>query len=233
MTSQSPEPAPSHDTKERILATAERLFGAQGYDGTSLRQVTREAEVNLAAVHYHFGGKLELLKAVVARRADEVNRQRLDALAAAEQRAAGRPLEVEEILEAFLGPPLRHSGPTEPDWASFMALVGRINTLGDEAYEALKDVFREVRARFFPAIARALPELSPAELAWRMHFVIGLMSTLIVDRKRLAVLTDGLCASEDPEETLRQVIAFAAAGLRAPPCAVRAVAEPKRSRGSR
>ena len=51
----------SKDTKERILDAAERLFAAHGFAGTSLRAVTKEAGVNLAAVHYHFGTKEDLL----------------------------------------------------------------------------------------------------------------------------------------------------------------------------
>ena len=45
------------DTGERILDAAERLFMAHGYEGTSMRQITSEAGVNLAAVNYHFGSK--------------------------------------------------------------------------------------------------------------------------------------------------------------------------------
>ena len=54
------------DTKEKILDTAERLIGEQGYAATSLRQIIAQAGVNLAAVHYHFGSKEDLLDAVVA-----------------------------------------------------------------------------------------------------------------------------------------------------------------------
>ena len=49
------------DTKERILDVAERLFAERGFDGVSMRDLTREAEVNLAAVNYHFGGKDALI----------------------------------------------------------------------------------------------------------------------------------------------------------------------------
>ena len=48
----------SPDTRERILDAAERLFMAHGYEGTSMRQITGEAGVNLAAVNYH----LELVR---------------------------------------------------------------------------------------------------------------------------------------------------------------------------
>jgi AcrR family transcriptional regulator len=44
-------------TKERILDAAEALFMEHGFEATSLRQITALAEVNLAAVSYHFGSK--------------------------------------------------------------------------------------------------------------------------------------------------------------------------------
>ena len=55
------------DTRERILDVAERLFMERGYEATSLRMVTGAAEVNLAAVNYHFGSKEGLLREVFRR----------------------------------------------------------------------------------------------------------------------------------------------------------------------
>ena len=52
------------DTKEQILNVAERQFAEKGYAGTTLRGVIKEAEVNIAAVHYHFGSKEELFIAL-------------------------------------------------------------------------------------------------------------------------------------------------------------------------
>ena len=48
--------------KERILDVAERLFADFGFPVTSLRDITREAGVNLAAVNYHFGSKEALAR---------------------------------------------------------------------------------------------------------------------------------------------------------------------------
>ncbi|PJF45437.1 MAG: TetR/AcrR family transcriptional regulator, partial [Candidatus Thermofonsia Clade 3 bacterium] len=61
-------------TRERILDAAERLFAERGFAGTSLRDITSEARVNLAAVNYHFGSKDELFLATVVRRLEPVNR---------------------------------------------------------------------------------------------------------------------------------------------------------------
>src|SRR5665213_3587696 len=49
------------DTKTRILNAAEKLFGMNGFDATSLRDITAEAQVNLAAVNYHFQSKDSLI----------------------------------------------------------------------------------------------------------------------------------------------------------------------------
>ena len=67
-----------------------------------MRQIITDAGVNLAAIHYHFGSKEELLDGLVLRKAGPVNDERiarLDRLAAAN---GGRPRNVEEVLEAFL-----------------------------------------------------------------------------------------------------------------------------------
>src|SRR5712672_2244917 len=90
------------DTKQKILDTAERLLGEQGYAATSLRQVIAAAKVNVASVHYHFGSKEDLLDAVVARKAGPVTVERLARLDRVE--AAAGPLDVEKVLEAFLMP---------------------------------------------------------------------------------------------------------------------------------
>ena len=53
------------ETKDRILDAAETLFMEHGYEATSLRSLTTAADVNLAAVNYHFGTKEELFEALI------------------------------------------------------------------------------------------------------------------------------------------------------------------------
>ncbi|MDT8859377.1 forespore capture DNA-binding protein RefZ [Alkalihalobacillus sp. MEB130] len=43
--------------KDRIIDAAVRLFHTQGFDGTSVRDIASKANVNVALVSYHFGGK--------------------------------------------------------------------------------------------------------------------------------------------------------------------------------
>src|ERR1017187_9526216 len=94
------------DTRQKILDAAERLFGEQGYVATSLRHIIAEAGVNLAAIHYHFGSKEELLDQLVMRKAGPVNEERLALLDHYEAEAGAMPVPVDKILRAFLEPPL-------------------------------------------------------------------------------------------------------------------------------
>src|SRR5690606_21016003 len=95
---------PAHfSTKDRILSAAEELFAQHGFAGTSLRQVTSLAAVNIAAVNYHFGSKENLINEVVRRRMDVMSAQRLQQLGAA---VRDHPGQLEPILAAFVEPAL-------------------------------------------------------------------------------------------------------------------------------
>ena len=56
------------DTRERLLAAAERLLLESGYDDVSVRAVCTAADANPAAVHYHFGSKEALVAALLQSR---------------------------------------------------------------------------------------------------------------------------------------------------------------------
>jgi AcrR family transcriptional regulator len=60
------------DTKERILEAACSLFAAQGYEGTSTRQVGAAADANIGTIAYHFGGKEGLYHAALGRMYERV-----------------------------------------------------------------------------------------------------------------------------------------------------------------
>jgi AcrR family transcriptional regulator len=97
-------PSPDHAdrdasprTRERLLRAAEILFARRGYRGTSIRGITSLAGCNLAAVNYHFGGKLDLYREMFQRRLGVLREQR-----ASEVRRALDALGGKSDLEAFL-----------------------------------------------------------------------------------------------------------------------------------
>ncbi|HUI68061.1 MAG TPA: TetR/AcrR family transcriptional regulator [Nitrospirota bacterium] len=55
----------SHDTANRIVSEATRLFAARGYDGVSIHDISEAAGVNIAAVNYHFESKANLFQQII------------------------------------------------------------------------------------------------------------------------------------------------------------------------
>ena len=49
----------------QILEVAETLFAENGFDGTSIRDISKEAKINIAMVSYYFGSKERLLEALI------------------------------------------------------------------------------------------------------------------------------------------------------------------------
>lgn len=63
------------DTRTSILIAAEKLFAEQGYEGTSTRQIAREAGANMAMISYYFGSKDGVFMEVMANNIKEFNTQ--------------------------------------------------------------------------------------------------------------------------------------------------------------
>ena len=206
----------SRDTKERILDAAELLFAELGFAASSLRQITHQAGVNLAAVNYHYGSKEALIEAVMARRLEPLNRERLDLLERAEREAGDEGPPLERILEAFIGPPLRMKEAAGETGTNFMRLMGHaMNQPNDRILDLVTGQFTEVLRRFSEALARALPGLPREQVIWRMLFSVGVMTHTMVMSKHVDHLTQGLLDPSDAEAVIRRMLPFLAGGFRA------------------
>jgi AcrR family transcriptional regulator len=205
------------DTKTRILDAAEDLFAENGVAETSLRAITAAAEVNLAAVHYHFHSKEGLVEEVFRRRLAPVNRERLEMLDRAEQNAGGDVPPLEAIVEAFVAPALRMA--RDPQHGPLARrLVGRAFTEpGDLFQERMRRHFGVVRDRFQAAVRRALPDLPERDLFWRLHVLVGAMAHTMADSTKLRFLSDGVCDADDVDAAVRQLVHLGTALLTAPP----------------
>ncbi|BFM41847.1 TetR family transcriptional regulator [Flavobacterium sp. CFS9] len=54
-----------NDKKIQILEVAEKLFSEKGFEGTSIRDISKHAKINIAMVSYYFGSKERLLEALI------------------------------------------------------------------------------------------------------------------------------------------------------------------------
>lgn len=199
-------------TKERLLTAAEDLFAQFGFAGTSLRQVTTRADVNIAAVNYHFGSKENLVNEVFRRRLDELSQKRLAALAFAREAA---PTDLEAILGAFVEPALaltldRHGG------SAFVRVLARAYAEKNERLRKfLSDNYGHVLREFAKAIAELLPTLGKEELYWRLDFIAGALTYAMADFG-LIKRPGNVSERTHCQRSAQALIRFAAAGLRAP-----------------
>jgi AcrR family transcriptional regulator len=177
-------------TRDRLLDAAERLFAEHGYQATTMRGLTAEAEANIAAVNYHFGCKQSLLEAVVHRALAPVveeRRRRLDAL--------GDAPPVEAVVEAIVGPLI--------ECAEGAPLLGRLFVDPDPAMRChVQAELSDASCQRMAVLQRALPDVPRDELWLRL-------------RAMYTVVGGHLAGTLGPCERA-QLVTFLAAGLRAP-----------------
>lgn len=63
------------DKQIQILEVAELLFAEKGFDGTSIRNIAKEAKINIAMVSYYFGSKERLLESLIFYRTSDLKNQ--------------------------------------------------------------------------------------------------------------------------------------------------------------
>ncbi|KDC57396.1 TetR/AcrR family transcriptional regulator [Bordetella bronchiseptica] len=211
----------STSTREIILETAEQLFAQQGHDGTSMRQITSAAGVNLAAVNYHFGSKEALVQAVLKRRLEEVNRERLRLLDELEAAAGGTPLKPSQIVDAFFGTLLRLAASPNHAGKSFLPLLERTMTDPSGFIRTLfAEEYADVMERYKNALFAALPGVPRAEIMWRFQFMLGATSYAIMGTDTLRFVTgwtfDQAEPPDNPHWLLPRLLSFLLGGLRAP-----------------
>ena len=158
-------------TQEKILNAAEALFAEQGFEQTSLRQITTEADVNLASVNYHFGSKKALIQAVMARYLEVFMPKLAEQLV---QLAERGDFTTRDVFDCFREPlselrQVRKHGPT-----LFLSLLGfAYAEIQGHLRRYTMDHFGDVMALLLDTLHQANPQLSPVDMFWRLHFVLG------------------------------------------------------------
>ncbi len=205
------------DTKQRILDAAEELFAEQGFDGASLRAITAGAGVNLAAVNYHFRSKETLIQAVLARKLGPINQMRLALLSEYEAEASPRPVQLEKIVRAMVGPMVQSVTTKGAGSMNFGTVMGRVYLERNPRLQRLLVAeLRGVIKRFLAALHRTLPGLPVEELYWRLFFTMGTVSHTLGAPGMLAQISGGVCDPSDSNQTLDRLVTYVVAGFKAP-----------------
>lgn len=197
-------------TKDRIIGAAEELFAQFGFGGTSLRQVTGRADVNIAAVNYHFGSKENLINEVFRRRMDEMSGQRLTML---EQARRNHPGELEPVLAAFVEPALALARDRQGGVAFIRVIARAYAEKNDGLRKFLSEQYGHVPREFARAIGECVPHLDKEQLYWRLDFLSGALTYAMSDFgliKRPAGVSEIAHRKRAAEELIR----FTSAGIK-------------------
>jgi AcrR family transcriptional regulator len=216
-------------TRTAILSAAERLYADRGFADVTMRDIVAAADVNLAAVNYHFGSKDELIAELFVTRGLVTNRERLHELKAAEDAGGGRA-DIAAIFAALVGPTLRGClGPEKQrsDAARFMI---RASIEAVPPIRKIKNREVDHLRRFAAAMRRALPDHDAVDLYWALHFALAMAHQTIRDTERLTRLSDGLCDLNDVQGIIARVVSVSVMALTGRPTEASVVKTPAKAK---
>jgi len=195
------------DTSRLILEAAGRIFAQNGFHATTVRQITREAGVNIAAVNYHFGDKQELYVSVLKHAYQAAARTAVADL-------AGTPKErLRAFIRAFLGYLL---DPQRPAWQGH--LIAREMARPTPALDRLVAESAQPVKKRIRGIVRDLvgPEFAESNIHLACFSIIGQCLFYVHCREMIARLfPEDRRLPSDIERLAEHVFTFSLAGLEA------------------
>ncbi|MGB3797082.1 MAG: TetR family transcriptional regulator [Alteraurantiacibacter sp.] len=179
------------DTTQALLSAALTRFAAKGYEATSLRDISGDANVDVALIPYRFGGKVGLWKAIVSQAAKELHDNLHRALAQTDNK--GECEKLRHSMKAFLDYLLAR--PEVP-----RLLLRDINNDGDRSQWLLEELSLPLHRHFNDlAQAAAASRPRPVEhLQFRVANFIYSAASTVARRERLALLVEDT-ATDEPQ----------------------------------
>lgn len=202
-------------TRDRLLDEAEKLFAQHGFDGVSVRDITKAAGVDVALANYHFGSKDKLFDAVFQRRAESMNARRIVLLDDVLERFEPDIPPLEDVIGAFTWPVAEIMIEGGDGGRAYGRLVAQVNNNPKMARIAMTRSFDPVVRRFIGVLRQILPDCGEGELFWSFHFLSGALTLSMAETGRLDNLSDGRCRSDDLKAIFARMVPFCAAGFRA------------------
>lgn len=159
------------DTKDAILDSAERLLAHNDLATVTLRAIAQEAGVDPASVTYHFGGKMDLVAAVIRRRGRELRARRMDALTSLLAESHDVPT-AREILDTVYRPWFELVYADVPGWRTYSRLIASMlpSVVFEELLTELAGPWEQVMTT---ALNRAYPEAGPEALRQAYTLTVG------------------------------------------------------------
>lgn len=201
-------------TRDRLLNVTSALVAEHGFEGVSLRSITREAEANVASINYHFGGKEKLFEEIQIRYVKPANEERSRLLD--ELLEGGGEVSLEAILSCFMRPLVVMMKRSEMNERLLLKMMARCSTNNNGVYpEILVPLVQRVLNKYTKALHSQLPELEIDQLLWRLHYSFGAMIHTLMHSETMREISNDETGKPDFEKHVKQLVTFCAAGFRA------------------
>jgi len=196
------------DTRRKLIETAVRHFAEQGFEAASQRAIQRDARVNPAAAHYHFGSKEALYRAVIDTFIHDVQtaRVRLHAAVPAELTGSAR---LHRLLRDYFEPGFAVA--TTPHGLHYARILARVQgERGTPTQFIFTDIARPVRALYLDSLRELFPGAAAEAVEEALLMGVALMS--------IGAIGSGQGEPSpvaSPADAAEQLATFIAAGIQA------------------
>lgn len=206
------------DTAGRIIRAAERLFAEQDFKETTMRQITGLAEVNLAAVNYHFGSKFGLICSVAERSLSPLCEQVDKALA---RFAPDETPDLDQLLHILARALVHVHGENPYALSMLMRLLDQAYRPSQQGLQTfLRERYGSRFQRYLQFLRQGAAPLDDHEFFWRLHFLLGSIIFTLSNMHTLSALDQLEHKREGESVALEQILArmipVISAGMKAP-----------------
>ncbi|MFT4902218.1 MAG: AcrR family transcriptional regulator [Lentimonas sp.] len=205
-----PTPTTTANTRSRIIRAAEKLFSEKGFQAMTMREVTELAQVNLAAINYHFGSKSALIHEVIGTHVNPINQERRRQLKTLQLHYQAQPIPVELIFDSLMRPLFKHAAK-----GKFPQLVGRAMAEPSKFMQAMhKEFFAELSAQYMQELQRSCPHLNGETVTYRFFLAVSTMIGTIIDQVRWETLFGSKLDRTKLDRVVEELVQFIAAGFK-------------------
>ena len=200
------------DTRALLLKHAEALFLAHGFEGVSIRQITEASDANVAAVNYHFNGKTNLYREVLAQRLEGITLEKLTLLKKLDEQ---RPTAtIEQILHSYIYSYF-DAHFSSPDSDRLLQIIYREMApdavAGDLVAERL---VIPIQLAFQKIIMKTCPELNGDHISRCISSITGQVLHFIRAREVLKGIRSEEQNQTFIEDTVQHITQFSLSGIR-------------------
>lgn len=202
----------NNDARQRLLIAAEQFFCEKGFDGTSIRDLTKAADCNVASVNYHFGSKDNLYQEVFQRHLVAMRDIRIESINRVMSGQDGEP-DLENLIRAFSNAflePLLHK-----NYGRYFIKLMTREMIDQKLPHGLflEEFVIPITVAFSRALTQFCPALNEEKKLRTMHSVIGQLVHTIRIKEMFENVDDPNVPPFDLAKTVDHIVDFSVGGI--------------------